>query len=425
MSEDGRTREELEAELLALRGRLEQLEQAEREAERSRAKLHLVEERFRGLFEHSVNGVALHEMVLDDDGVPVDYVFLAINPAFTTLTGLTPEMVLGKRVTEALPGIEHDDFIEIYGKVALTGEPIEFQQYSTPLDRHYDISAYCPQKGQFAVSFRDITAWKKAEEALEAAKETLEERVEERTAELTEANEELARSNDELERFAYIASHDLQEPLRTVSSFLQLLQRRYKGKIDERADTYIGFAVDGADHMRGLINGLLAYSRVSTHAKPATPVALEDALAAASRSLATQIEEVGAEVDHDPLPTVLADPTQVTQLLQNLLSNALRFRSESPPRIHVSARIDCGRWNVSVRDNGIGIDEEYLERVFGVFQRLHTREEYPGTGIGLSICRRIVERHGGAIQARSMQGEGTTFSFTLPMVDDPESIEEP
>jgi light-regulated signal transduction histidine kinase (bacteriophytochrome) len=202
---------------------------------------------------------------------------------------------------------------------------------------------------------------------------------------------------------------------------MQLLQRRYEGKLDERADTYIRFAVDGADHMRGLVNGLLEYSRVNTRGQPATAVSLEDTLADARRSLAFQIEETGAEITHDPLPDVLADSTQVFQLLQNLLTNSLRFRSEAPPRIHLSAQPNGDRWRLSLRDNGIGIEPPYLDRIFGVFQRLHTREEYPGTGIGLSICRRIVERHGGTIRAESGHGEGAMFVFSLPGASGPGS----
>jgi signal transduction histidine kinase len=224
---------------------------------------------------------------------------------------------------------------------------------------------------------------------------------------------ELARSNEELQRFADVASHDLQEPLRMVSSYTQLLARRYKGRLDADADEFIAYAVDGANRMQELITDLLEYSRVGTRGKSFAPVDSAAVLGQALTNLKAAIEESGAVVTHDPLPTLLADKTQLTQLFQNLVGNAIKFRGQEPPRIHVSAEQQGNAWVFSVRDHGIGIDPQYSERIFAIFQRLHTREEYPGTGIGLAVCRKIVERHHGRIWVESQPGQGSTFFFTL------------
>lgn len=227
--------------------------------------------------------------------------------------------------------------------------------------------------------------------------------------------QELARSNQELELFAYVASHDLQEPLRMVSSYTQLLARRYRGKLAADADEFIGFVVDGVNRMQQLILDLLDYSRVSTQDKSFSSVACEQVLRAVLRVLAPSIQESGALVTSDALPVVQGDELQLGQLLQNLLSNALKFREPGrPPRVHVSARRVGGSWVFSVQDNGIGIESAYLQRIFVLFQRLHSRADFPGTGIGLALCRKIVERHDGRIWVESTPGQGSTFSFTLP-----------
>lgn len=225
---------------------------------------------------------------------------------------------------------------------------------------------------------------------------------------------ELARSNGELQQFAYIASHDLQEPLRMVSSYMHLLSERYRGRLDEDADEFIRFAVEGASRMKDLINGLLSFSRVGTHAKPDAPVDTGAAVSAAIANLEVSIRETGAVIELGPLPQVVGDVTQITQVFQNLIGNAVKFRSpDRTPVIRVSGTVFEDMAEFTVADNGIGINPKYHERIFQIFQRLHTREEFPGTGIGLTICRKIVERHGGTIRLESAEGEGTTFRFTL------------
>jgi PAS domain S-box-containing protein len=226
--------------------------------------------------------------------------------------------------------------------------------------------------------------------------------------------QELARSNADLEQFAYVASHDLQEPLRMVASYLQLLERRYKDKLDQNANEFIAYAVDGATRMQALINGLLSYSRVGSRGQQFEWVACEQLLEQAITNLQVAIAENHVTITHEQLPTILADATQFIQLLQNLIGNAIKFRSEEPLQIQVGARQDnASTWLFWVRDNGIGIEAQYAQRIFLIFQRLHQRTQYPGSGIGLAICKKIVERHGGQIWVESQPGQGSTFYFTI------------
>ncbi len=227
--------------------------------------------------------------------------------------------------------------------------------------------------------------------------------------------EELARSNVDLQQFAYVASHDLQEPLRMISSYLQLIERRYKDKLDADVNTFIDYAVDGATRLQALIAGLLEFSRVKTHGQDFAPVAIKELLRGVCRDLQSLIQETGAEVRFGGMPVIQGDEAQITRLFQNLLQNSIKFRKKDiPPVIEIGAEeTDVGQV-FSIRDNGIGIEGQYFERIFTIFQRLHSREEYPGTGIGLSICKRIVERHGGRIWLESSVGNGSTFYFSIP-----------
>ena len=264
----------------------------------------------------------------------------------------------------------------------------------------------------------DLTRRKEAEDALQHMNVELEQRVSERTR-------QLLASNQELEQFAYVASHDLQEPLRMVASYLQLIEKRYKSKLDETASEFIGFAVDGANRMKQLIEGLLEYSRVQTRAKEFGPIDMERIINNVLTDLQVRIVERGAIITHDSLPEIIGDESQIRRLFQNLIGNSIKYCTNEKPIIHISVEGIGGndktlsdnnpeeRWLFSVTDNGIGIDHQYSERIFQLFQRLHTRNEYPGTGLGLAVCKRIVERHGGRIWVESKVGEGSTFYFIL------------
>ena len=224
---------------------------------------------------------------------------------------------------------------------------------------------------------------------------------------------ELERSNKELEQFAYVASHDLQEPLRMIASYIKLLEKRYKDKLDKDAQDFIFYTIDGTRRMQELIEGLLAYSRVGTKARPLKPTDCEDVLKQSLINLEVTIKESGAKITHEPLPTLMADDLQLAQLFQNLIGNAIKFRSKEPPRIHISAQKKENEWLFCVRDNGLGIDKQYYERIFGMLQRLHPKDEYPGAGIGLAISKRIVHRHNGRIWLESEPGKGSIFYFTI------------
>jgi hypothetical protein len=252
------------------------------------------------------------------------------------------------------------------------------------------------QPVRFIGALREITAERQAQDTLR------------------QTAADLKRSNRDLEQFAYVASHDLQEPLRAVGGYVKLLERHLAGTVDARASEFMAGAVDGALRMERLINDLLAYSRASTRSATFEPTGLAVVLQQALANLRAGIEASGAIITHDPLPTLTVDATQIMQVFQNLIGNAIKFRGPSPPTVHVGAQEDHGRWVCSVRDNGIGIDPQYSERIFQIFQRLHTRRQYPGTGVGLAICRRIVERHGGQIWVESQPGQGATFFFSIP-----------
>jgi PAS domain S-box-containing protein len=299
----------------------------------------------------------------------------------------------------------------------------------------YQRNAYTPQALEVLQGLADHGAGALARVQAEAALHRTNQELERRRRELETANEQLRqeiasrqvaeqallrmaedlkRSNLDLEQFGYVASHDLQEPLRAVAGYVRLLEHRFPERVDAKAREYIDGASDGATRMERLITDLLTFSRLSTEGRPFTPVSLDVPLNTALRTLQFSIRAAHAAVSHDPLPIVPVDESQIVQLFQNLIGNALKFHSERPPEIHIGARPDEGRWMFGVRDNGIGIDPQYSERIFQVFQRLHTRKKFPGTGIGLAICKKIVERHGGKIWVESQPGQGATFYFSIP-----------
>ena len=324
-----------------------------------------------------------------------------VNKATEEVTGCSREELIGSDFSDYFtePEEARAGYRKVFTEGLVKDYPLAIRHKSGRItDVLYNASIYRNPQGEIQGVFaaaRDITERKAMEN------------------EIKQTMEKLQQSNAELEQFAYVASHDLQEPLRMVASYVQLLERRYKGKLDPEADEFIAYAVDGANRMRGLIDDLLTYSRVSRLGKPFEPTDLESTLDVVLLNLQASITENSAVVTHDKLPVVMADGGQLVQLLQNLIGNAIKFHGKEPPRVHVSARSKEKDYLFSVHDNGIGIAPEYFDRLFKIFQRLHTREEYPGSGIGLAVCKRIVERHGGRIWIESQVGKGSTIYFTL------------
>jgi PAS domain S-box-containing protein len=360
--------------------------------------LALMEGRYRGLLE-----AAPDAMVVVNQGGEIVLLNLQAEKQF----GYRRDELVGQKVKNIIP----EGFAErLIADGTRTTAEVLAQQIGTGIDvygRRKDgsdfpieimLSPLESAKGILVTAtIRDITQRKKSEEYL------------------VRTVGELKRSNDELQQFAYVASHDLQEPLRIVASYTQLLAKRYKGRLDSDADEFIGYAVDGSNRMQSLIQDLLAYSRAGANGKALREISSEQALNEALTNLRGSIEESGAVVTHDSLPVFMMDLTQLTQVFQNLVGNAIKYRSAEPPRVHISAAKNGGNeWIFSVRDNGMGIDPQYFERIFVLFQRLHRREEFKGTGIGLAMCKKILERLGGRIWLESKPKEGSTFFFALP-----------
>ncbi len=352
------------------------------------------EEALRTVFNSMYDGILLHLT----DGTIVD-----MNDRFLAMYAVDREELLKLTIADISgPSNPLPELPNIWSRV-VAGEPQLFEwKARRPRDgSEFDVEVFLRRvhlhgRAEILATVRDITERKRVRE------------------ELQKLVSDLERSNRELEQFAYVASHDLQEPLRMVASYVQLLERKYRGRLDEAADKYINFAVDGALRMQKLIEGLLAYSRIGRRSSAFKPVDTGAVFDGDVANMRSAIREKGAEVTRETLPVVLGDETQLLQLFQNLIANALKFtRTEAPPRIHASALPIEGGWLFSFRDNGIGIDPQYFERIFQIFQRLHTRAEYPGTGIGLALAKRIVERHQGRIWVESVPGQGSTFFFSI------------
>lgn len=331
-------------------------------------------------------------------------VYTYASPRSRDLLGYEPDEVIGRTPFEFMPAESRTDVQIALEKIVASRQPFTGREsVHVHKDGHLVVletsgRPILDEMGKligYRGIDRDITERKVAEKKLSALLE------------------ELQRSNTELEQFAYVASHDLQEPLRMVASYTQLLERRYHDALDDDAREFIAYAVDGANRMQRLINDLLAFSRIQTRGRAFTRVDLNAVLGQSRANLAKAIDDAAAVVTNDELPTVLADEAQLTSVFQNLISNALKFHSGHAPRIHVGVRDSRRFWDISVADNGIGISADFFDRIFVIFQRLHTRDEYPGTGIGLALCKRIVERHGGRIWVESTVGEGTTIHFTM------------
>jgi PAS domain S-box-containing protein len=361
-----------------------------------------------------VRGVeAAAEVIVMTD--PAGRIFY-VNPAFTAVTGYQPAEAMGHTPRLLKSGMHPASFYKALWETILrgevwTGEVTNRRKDGTLYEAAVTIAPVLDNEGRqdgFVALQADITERKHTEEALERL-----------TAMLMDQTDELRRSNEELQQFAYIASHDLQEPVRMVKNFTELLERRYGDRLDDSGREFIGFAIDGARRMQRLIQDLLEYSRVGTHGREPSPIATEEVLMGVLANLKIAIDESAAAITHGPLPEVMADESQIFQLLQNLVANAIKFRGPSAPQVHIEAERQGDHWLFAVRDNGIGIDPAQYGRVFQVFQRLHSRDEYPGSGIGLAVCKRIVQRHGGQIWVESQPGAGSTFYFTLPVAGPP------
>ncbi|MGE5457921.1 MAG: ATP-binding protein, partial [Methanococcaceae archaeon] len=354
------------------------------------AKLYAAALKWQTTFDAINDGVCL----VDADGI-----ISQCNRSFTKITGLQQNIIAGKKLSKAIPEFEKFT-LEYLTQLCKDNHTNEIEiislnrgWYSVSVD-FIEKNTQCFDGAVFKLS--DITEKQKFEEKLQHTLSDLE------------------RSNKELEQFAFVASHDLQEPLRMVSSYIELLAKRYGGQFDENADQYIEFAVDGTKRMQMLIHDLLEYSRVTSKGSQFTEVNLENVMKNVESNLEVAIKGSNAEIIYEHLPVITADETQISQLFQNLISNAIKFRSNKDPQITIKSAEKNGELTIAICDNGIGIDPVSSQRIFEIFQRLHLRSEYPGTGIGLAVCKKIVERHHGRIWVESQPGAGSTFFFTIP-----------
>ncbi len=369
------------------------------------------EQKFRSLLEAAPDAM----IISSEDGR-----ISLVNSQAEVMFGFRREELIGQNIRELVPDWTASSPLSLDSHgLAPTGlsSPKELWAVRKNKQRYpveISLSPLQTEEGLLLTSaIRDITERKKADEAIRELNTTLEQRVAERTQELLQSNEALRQSNDDLNQFAYAASHDLQEPLRMVALYSQMLQRKYAGALDPETDQYVGFIVGGARRMEMLLKDLLTYSQTGANVGPAEPIDCEPVMKKVLLNLQASIEQSGAAISWDSLPTVQAHEVRLVQLLQNIIGNAIKYRSEEAPKIRISAERRDADWLFVIEDNGIGIEPEYAPQIFGIFKRLHG-QNYPGTGIGLAICQRIVERYGGRIWVESKPGQGSRFCFTLP-----------
>jgi signal transduction histidine kinase/HAMP domain-containing protein len=411
------------ANLKAITASKADLEREIAERKQSEQALKESEAKYRNLFENMTEEVHFWRLVRDDDGQIKTWRLVDANPPTLRTWGRTLDEIRGKTTDEIFGPGAADHYMPVVQKITTEGIPFSFEDYFPHLDKHFRFTSV-PLGDYFITTGADITSIKKAQEELRKAHDEMEQRVRERTVEVRSANEalrihtiKLEQSNRDLEDFAHVASHDLQEPLRKIQTFADLVMTIPQESCDVRMRDYLERMQGAAARMQSLVQDLLRYSRVSSKAEPFTRIYLRNTAEEAVTDLTVVRAETGARIEIEDLPEVTADRVQMRQLFQNLIGNALKYRSEREPvvRVHDASSPSDLFWEIHVQDNGIGFDEEYLDKIFKPFQRLHGRSSpYPGTGMGLAICRRIVERHGGSITARSKPGEGATFIVRLP-----------
>ncbi|MFZ1707252.1 MAG: ATP-binding protein [Anaerolineae bacterium] len=404
--------------------------------------LHASEDRFRLLFTQMLEGFALHEIICDDKGNPVDYRFIEANQAFEKLTGLPAREIIGKTIRQVLPDTEQDS-IDKYGQVALTGQSIVFERYARELDRHYTVHAYCPQRGQFAVISEDITERKRQETQILAARAALqrllaeadqsrrallsvvedqkiaEEQINKLNAELEqriiERTAQLQAANKELEAFAYSVSHDLRSPLRAVDGFSRILLEEYEDKLDAEGKRLLNVVRTNTQRMDQLITDLLTLSRITRGEMQFSRIDMTALVHTVYHEIASSETQGAISFSVAHLPDAFGDPTLLRQAWSNLLSNATKYTMpKTERRIEIGSYAEDGMNVYFVKDNGVGFDPAYTHKLFGVFQRLHTTAEFEGNGVGLAIVQRIIHRHGGRVWAEGQVNQGATFYFALP-----------